>query len=259
MQLFYAVRQMMLSKMVRMARGAAMNAIEWAQRRLIAAGFDPGDVDGIWGRNTMNATVAFQKARGLPVSGHLNGVTMAALRAPTTVSASAIEEAPDRHLSDVMPWMAIAESKMGLHETLDNSDVKEFLKSDGATLGDPSKLPWCGDFVETCIALAVADAVLPVNPYLARNWLKFGRTVDPCYGAVLVFERGKPPSGHVGFYVSEDDTHFEVLGGNQSNRVSLARLDKARLLGARLPLTGGPYPRRVVTKDSVLAISENEF
>jgi uncharacterized protein (TIGR02594 family) len=235
-----------------------MNAVEWAQRRLIAEGFDPGAIDGIWGRNTMNATIAFQKARGLPVSGHLNGVTMAALRAGTAATIETID-APARHLRDVMPWMAIAENKVGLHENLNNEELKKFLKSDGPTLGDPAKLPWCGDFVETCVALAVPDAVLPVNPYLARNWLKFGRTVDPCYGSILVFARGKPPSGHVGFYVSEDDTHFAVLGGNQSNRVSVARLDKARLLGARLPLTGGPYPRRVVTKDSDLAISENEF
>lgn len=235
-----------------------MNAVEWAQRRLIAEGFDPGAVDGIWGRNTMNATIAFQKARGLPVSGHLNGVTMAALRAPSA-SAGSATDAPARSLRDVMPWMTIAQNKMNLHEKHDNTELKEFLKSDGSTLGDPANLPWCGDFVETCIALAVPDAVLPTNPYLARNWLKFGRTVDPCYGAVLVFARGKPPSGHVGFYVSEDDTHFAVLGGNQSNRVSVARLDKARLLGARLPQTGGPYPRRVVAKDSDMAISENEF
>jgi uncharacterized protein (TIGR02594 family) len=180
---------------------------------------------------------------------------MAALRTSTDKKS----DAPARSLRDVMPWMIIAENKMNLHEKLDNKELKEFLKSDGPTLGDPAKLPWCGDFVETCIALAVPDAVLPTNPYLARNWLKFGRTVDPCYGAILVFARGKPPSGHVGFYVSEDETHFAVLGGNQSDRVSVAKLDKERLLGARLPQTGGPYPRRVVTKDSDLEISENEF
>jgi hypothetical protein len=27
----------------------------------------------------------------------------------------------------------------------------DWLKRDGRSLGDPSKNPWCGDFVETCI------------------------------------------------------------------------------------------------------------
>ena len=49
-----------------------MNFIEWAQTRLIAHGFNPGRPDGIWGRNTYNATVDFQKARGIPPTGTLN-------------------------------------------------------------------------------------------------------------------------------------------------------------------------------------------
>ncbi len=53
-------------------------------------------------------------------------------------------------------------------------------------------------------------------------------------------------SGHVGFYYSEDDEDFQVLGGNQRDRISITSIAKGRLLGARLPAVGGPYPRRTI-------------
>ena len=76
---------------------------------------------------------------------------------------------------------------------------------------------------------------LGTNPYWARNWLLFGQTVQPIIGAVLIFERGS--GGHVSFAVGQDDTHFYVLGGNQSDAVTIARIAKSRLLGARWPVT----------------------
>lgn len=245
-----------------------MNFIEWAQRRLIAHGFNPGIADGIWGRDTLKATIAFQRARQLPAEGVLNRATIDALRASTVVAgadatpkASETSDAPAQDLLDLMPWMSLALRKRGLHEKQDNTDLRKFLKSDGKTLGDPAELPWCGDFVETCIAVTMTNAVLPANPYLARNWLKFGQTVDPCFGSILVFWRGKRSgfSGHVGFYYSEDADTYHVLGGNQGNKVSVTSLKKNRLLGARLPLVGGPYPRRPITKASDWKLSENEF
>lgn len=59
--------------------------------------------------------------------------------------------------------------------------------------------------------------------------------MQPITGAVLIFERGS--GGHVGFAVGQDDTHFYVLGGNQSDAVTIARIAKSRLLGARWPAT----------------------
>ena len=51
-------------------------------------------------------------------------------------------------------------------------------------------------------------------------------------GDILVFKR-PGGGGHVGFYVGEDDKCYHVLGGNQSNEVSVARLEKSRCLGIR--------------------------
>jgi uncharacterized protein (TIGR02594 family) len=123
-------------------------------------------------------------------------------------------------------WYSEVERRKGLHEVKNRSVLMAWLRSDGHTLGDPSKLPWCGDLVETAIRKTLPKEPIPQNPYLARNWLKFGTKVKPCLGAVLVFNGGKrpPPSGHVGFYAGEDKTHYFVLGGNQSNAINVMTL-----------------------------------
>jgi uncharacterized protein (TIGR02594 family) len=111
------------------------------------------------------------------------------------------------------------------------------------------KTPWCDDFVETCLCIALPDepllGALGSNPYWARNWMLFGQKVDPIVGAALVLERGS--GGHVGLAIGQDDTHFYVLGGNQSDAVTLARIAKARLLGARWPATWPPRLQRLPT------------
>ncbi len=50
------------------------------QRRLAAAGFDPGGVDGVLGRQTRAATRAFQKSRGLLADGYPDAELLTALR-----------------------------------------------------------------------------------------------------------------------------------------------------------------------------------
>ncbi|MEO7381482.1 MAG: TIGR02594 family protein, partial [Paracoccaceae bacterium] len=87
---------------------------------------------------------------------------------------------------------------------------------------------------------------LGANPYWARNWLLFGQAVTtPIIGAVLIFARGQ--GGHVGFAIGQDDAHFFVLGGNQSDAVTIARIAKSRLLGARWPATYPPRLQRLPT------------
>jgi uncharacterized protein (TIGR02594 family) len=109
-------------------------------------------------------------------------------------------------------------------------------------------IPWCGLYVAIVVFRRMRDILEVIKaPLWARNWAAYGVSVAfrrngklvnvngmaPSLGDVLVFERGK--GGHVGFYVAEDATHFHVLGGNQSNRVSIARLEKTRCLNVRRP------------------------
>jgi uncharacterized protein (TIGR02594 family) len=157
-------------------------------------------------------------------------------------------------------WYSEVERRKGLHEVKNKATLMAWLRSDGHTLGDPSKLPWCGDLVETAIRKTLPKEPIPQNPYLARNWLKFGTMVKPCLGAILVFNGGKrpPPSGHVCFYAGEDKTHYHVLGGNQSNAITVMKIAKNRLLGARWPLTAPPPKVGVVTATGPAKVSESE-
>jgi peptidoglycan hydrolase-like protein with peptidoglycan-binding domain len=155
------------------------------QRILISVSCDLGEAraDGVIGRLTTAAITAFQTSRGPKIEwpGTIGPMTQAAI-----VAASGD---PSRRPM-VLPWMEEAKRRLGFKECEDSAALRARLKSDGASVGDPAKLPWCGDFVETAIALTLPHEPLPSNPYLARNWLTFGRLVASAPGAVLVFWRG---------------------------------------------------------------------
>jgi len=210
--------------------------IRAVQRRLISLGYDvgPWGADGIAGAMTRRAVARFQADRGLSIKwpGTIGPKTLEALfggdAGPPAVSLTA-------------PWYAEATRRLGLHETRNRVELAEWLRSDGNTLGDPSRLPWCGDFVETAIGLTLPDEPLPANPYLARNWMRFGRPLDtPAVGAIAVFWRGSKSgtSGHVGFVRAvRPDGALLIRGGNQSDAVTDAWLARDRLLGLRWPVT----------------------
>jgi uncharacterized protein (TIGR02594 family) len=198
------------------------DAIRLIQSGLDKLGHTPGAIDGQWGVRTARALKQLIAANGR--------------------AASLAPQGP-------LPWITEAKTALGRNEARDRSWLMDWLKRDGRSLGDPGKSPWCGDFVETCIRMGLPDepllGALGTNPYWARNWLLFGQAVQPVPGAVLIFERGS--GGHVGFAVGQDDTHFYVLGGNQSDAVTVARIAKSRLLGARWPATYPPRPQRLPT------------
>lgn len=94
---------------------------------------------------------------------------------------------------------------------------------------------WCGLWM-AYTALESGWDIGFTNPLGARQWLQWGRAVStPELGNVLVFWRGKRDGwqGHVGMYVGEDNEAYHVLGGNQADAVSIKRLGRDRLLGAR--------------------------
>ena len=218
------------------------------QKALIAKGYAI-KADGDWGQKTEAAVRAFQKASGLTVDGDVGRKTAALLftSKPTAPVAA----------SDVPKWVAIGQSKIGLNERFHNKELRAFLASDGHTLGDPKRQPWCGDFVQTCMALALPHEKLPANPYYALNWRTFGRALKtPALGAVLVFSR--TGGGHVAFYLGERKDAFYVLNGNASNEIRRNWISKARLKAIRWP-SSVPLPttgRLISTAGGKL--SENE-
>jgi uncharacterized protein (TIGR02594 family) len=104
-------------------------------------------------------------------------------------------------------------------------------------------IPWCGLFVAFVIhARKFNSAEVVSQPLWARNWTSYGiKTTKPSLGDVLVFARNS--GGHVGFYIGEDSVCYHVLGGNQSNKVCITRIEKSRLLAARRP----PYKTKPIS------------
>lgn len=142
-------------------------------------------------------------------------------------------------------WFDIAKSYIGVKETpgrQHNSTIRSWLERLGAWWRD-DETPWCGVFVAHCLR----EAGLPVakNWMRALAWIEYGanlRTTVVAPGAILVFSR--KGGGHVGFYVGENQTHYFVLGGNQSNSVNVSKIAKERCAAIRwpkgVPVVGGP-------------------
>lgn len=204
------------------------------QRRLAALGYDPGPLDGIRGRLTIKAVKAFQRANGLAADGLVGAKTAAALS--RTGGASRPPSAPRDEGGEALPWLEEGRRWLGLAETVGRGSNPVILRWGQAVASwfTDDDIPWCGAFAHGVLAASLPEEPLPANALWARGWLRFGRACPPRPGAVLVFSRGRS-SGHVGFHVGEDAQAFHVLGGNQSNRVSVTRIARSRLLGARWP------------------------
>lgn len=58
----------------------------------------------------------------------------------------------------------------------------------------------------------------------------------------MIFWRESKQSvkGHVGFYTSENDSAYQILGSNQSDSLCLMWIDKNRLIDAKWPQTYSP-------------------
>lgn len=213
------------------------------QEALLKKGYDVGSAgaDGILGRDSIAAINKFKIDNHLPnkFPGSIGPQTLRALGfsdADMTVPGAAPLE-----IVGVAPWLDLLISKKGLREREDNAELRKFLASDGHTLGDPAKNPWCGDLMETCLALTLPNEKLPGNPYLAANWATWGQFIKPTRGAIMSFWRGSPTSGlgHVAAYDSESEHAYNVWGGNQHDTISKTSIAKDRLRknGSRWPNT----------------------
>lgn len=99
------------------------------------------------------------------------------------------------------------------------------------------EIAWCSAYVNGIAKEAGYDH-FPDNhgSALAREWLKKGIEVEtPEPGDVTILWRGSKDAitGHVGFFIRENQTHVFLLGGNQSNSVNITAFPKSRVLGYR--------------------------
>ena len=136
-------------------------------------------------------------------------------------------------------WLQLARGEIGVKEITGpehNPAVIGYFRDAGFPEIDNDETAWCAGFANACLE----RSGYPGSKSLAaRSFLNWGKVVKRPYpGCIAVFSRGDPRGwqGHVGFYVGESGGKINVLGGNQSNQVSIAGQSKARLLGYREPV-----------------------
>jgi uncharacterized protein (TIGR02594 family) len=161
-------------------------------------------------------------------------------------------------------WLTRARTFVGLREIPGKGTtpaISRWLRDLRAWWSD-DETPWCGVFVA---AMMRPDGhELPKHWYRARAWLEFGEPIAfPVIGAVVVFNGGpkRPGAGHVGFVVGRDEKgRLMVLGGNQSNAVTIAPFDTNRVLGYRFPkqIASAPFANLPMLASNGAKPSDNE-
>ena len=174
------------------------------QQRLAELGHDPGPIDGAWGEKTAIA-----------------------VRAAIGVKPPVLETAEDP------PWLAFARIQLGTREVPgsgNNPSVIDYYAEAAHPEIKQDAVPWCAAFVGAMLKRA---GIKPSGSLMARSYLDWGVPLDkPRLGCIVVFKRGAPPSGHVAFYVGGN---VEVLGGNQGDAVTIAKMRRDSVLAFRWP------------------------
>jgi uncharacterized protein (TIGR02594 family) len=106
---------------------------------------------------------------------------------------------------------------------------------------DPKRTEWCAAFANAVLKETGVPGSESVSDYplTARSFLQWGEEVkEPQPGDIIVFPRGKVAwQGHVGFYIKSQTIdgieYYYILGGNQSNKVSIDLYRASRALSIR--------------------------
>lgn len=127
-----------------------------------------------------------------------------------------------------------AYSYYGLEESKNRGELKGLLGV------DPVHTEWCAAFVNAVLKSEGIEGTESISafPLTARSFLMWGEEVKkPQSGDVVVFPRGEPWQGHVGFYVRSvtkpDGEYYLILGGNQEDKVSLQYYPAAKAISVR--------------------------
>lgn len=134
-------------------------------------------------------------------------------------------------------WFDIAYGEIGVHEVVgagDNPRIVEYLRSTNldAPGSAQDETPWCSAFVNWCVERA---GYAGTDSAWARSWLSWGMPSEaPVPGCIAVLQRNVT-AGHVGFFLRAEASQLVLLGGNQSDGVSLSSYPSDRLLGFRVP------------------------
>lgn len=134
-------------------------------------------------------------------------------------------------------WLKEAFALEGLREIVGGAHerkILDFFAEAGHGWVKDDETAWCAAFVHAMLGRA---GLKGTGSLAARSYLGWGaKTAKPQRGDVAVFKRGRSAwQGHVAFFLGEGGAHVWVIGGNQSNAVTVARYPRSSLLGYRRP------------------------
>ncbi|MGE0764903.1 MAG: TIGR02594 family protein [Hyphomicrobiaceae bacterium] len=138
-------------------------------------------------------------------------------------------------------WLDHAWAELGQREIAGNASnprVADYIRRVGHPALADDATPWCAAFVGACLERA---GIAGTGSLRARSYLAWGAaSEEPVLGAIAVLSRGgHPAQGHVGFLVGTTDERVVLLGGNQSDAVTVEGFARSRLLGIRVPAAAG--------------------
>ena len=151
------------------------------------------------------------------------------------------------------PWMRVARSQLGIAQYSEghNPEVLKFHATGWTVfnrLSTVDTVDWCNHFVDWCLEQSGLNSMGSIKA-ASQQWQ--GRKTEPRYGAIVMIS--PDPGGdefnnnpltalsgisHVAFYAGDDpdnSENFMMLGGNQSNRVTLTSRPKSRIVDLRWP------------------------
>lgn len=180
-------------------------------------------VDGLFGPRTRTALETLERMQSRAL-GNSPGKLITAGAPPAS------QQTYD-HGAEAPAWMAIAESELGQHEIAGSRHNPRILAYHATTslAATTDEVAWCSSFVNWVMRQA---GHVGTNSAAAASWINWGKSTDPRYGAITVIKKngaghdartGSTSGFHVGFFLRSDGTHFELLGGNQSDSVKVSR------------------------------------
>ena len=129
-------------------------------------------------------------------------------------------------VAGVPVWITLARKYLGTKEAAGTADNPLIVSWDKLMTTLPASMdhdatPWCAIFVHAMLLLSGYKGKI-IESALAVDWRKFGVHVDdPRAGDVVVFDFGGGDH-HVAFVISVTGGMVHVIGGNQSDAVTLA-------------------------------------
>ena len=142
-------------------------------------------------------------------------------------------------------WLKVAERELGIHETAGPASTQRIVQYNATTSlkATSDEIGWCSSFANWCLLKA---GIVGTGSAAAKSWLDWGISGGPAMGAITVIRKrqsgpdsatGSGSGYHVGFWISQTDTHVNLLGGNQHDSVKISQfpISQYEVLAYRWP------------------------